>query len=90
MYGFFAKLMYNEYIRPYLLSHVVFTIFTSGPPKEGLHAYCQYPSYGRTDCPTYSPGTALFKYHKYPQECTKGVLFRISMYKMYVQETYCY
>ena len=36
MYGFFAKLMYNEYIRPYLLSHVVFTIFTSGPPRKGF------------------------------------------------------
>ena len=32
------------------------------------------------------PGSALFKYCKYPRECTKGVLFRTSMYKMYIQE----
>jgi hypothetical protein len=29
MYVFFAKFIYNEYIRPYLLSHVVSTIFTT-------------------------------------------------------------
>jgi len=36
------------------------------------------------------PGSALSKYCKYTRACTKGVLFRTSMYKMYVQETYCY
>ena len=36
------------------------------------------------------PGSALLKYCKYTRACTKGVLFRTSMYKMYVQETYCY
>ena len=35
-------------------------------------------------------GSALFKYCKYTRAYTKGVLFRTSMYKMYVQETYCY
>ena len=35
-------------------------------------------------------GNALFKYCKYPRACTKGILFRTSMYKMYAQETYCY
>ena len=34
--------------------------------------------------------SALLKYCKYTRACTKGVLFRTSMYKMYVQETYCY
>ena len=29
---FFAKFIYNEYIRPYFLSHVVSTIFVSDPP----------------------------------------------------------
>jgi len=37
-----------------------------------------------------NPGSALFKYCKYTHVCTKGVLFITSMYKMYVQETYCY
>ena len=37
-----------------------------------------------------SLGSALFKYCKYTHACTKGVLFRTSMYKMYVHETYCY
>ena len=36
------------------------------------------------------PGSALLKYCKYTRACTKRVLFRTSMYKMYVQETYCY
>ena len=36
------------------------------------------------------PGSALLKYCKYTRGCTKGVLFRTSMYKMYIQETYCY
>ena len=31
-----------------------------------------------------SPGSALFKYCKYTRACTKEVLFRTSMYKMYV------
>ena len=35
-------------------------------------------------------GSALFKYCIYPRGCTKGVLFRTSMYKLYVQETYCF
>ena len=29
---FFAKFIYNEYIKPYFLSHVVFTIFANTPP----------------------------------------------------------
>ena len=29
----------------------------------------------------YVPGSALFKYCKYTRACTKGVLFRTSMYK---------
>ena len=37
-----------------------------------------------------SPESALFKYCKYPRACTKGVICRTSMYKMYVQDTYCY
>jgi hypothetical protein len=32
----------------------------------------------------WDPGSALFKYCKYTCACTKGVLFRTSMYKMYV------
>ena len=36
------------------------------------------------------PGSALLKYRKHTRACTKGVLFRTSMYKMYIQETYCY
>jgi hypothetical protein len=30
----FTKFIYNEYIRPYFLSHVVSTIFASAPPPE--------------------------------------------------------
>ena len=37
-----------------------------------------------------SPGSALSKYYKYTRACTKGVLFKTSMYKLYVQETYCH
>ena len=33
---FLAKLIYNEYIRPYFLSRVVSTIFASDPPKGQL------------------------------------------------------
>ena len=29
----FAKFIYNEYIRPYILSHIVFMIFASGLPE---------------------------------------------------------
>ena len=36
------------------------------------------------------PGSALFKYCKYTHACTKNVLFKTSMYKMYIHETYCY
>ena len=36
------------------------------------------------------PGSTLFKYYKYTRACTRGVLFKTSMYKMYIQETYCY
>ena len=36
------------------------------------------------------PGSALLKYCKYTRGCTQGVLFRTSMYKMYIQETYYY
>ena len=32
-----------------------------------------------------TPGSALLKYCKYTCACTKGVLIRTSMYKMYVQ-----
>ena len=32
MYVFFAKFTYNEYIRPYFLSHIVSTIFASDLP----------------------------------------------------------
>ena len=32
MYVFFAKFLYNDYIRPYLISHIVFRIFTSDLP----------------------------------------------------------
>jgi hypothetical protein len=30
---FFAKFIYNEYIRPHFLSHIVSTLFASDPPK---------------------------------------------------------
>ena len=43
-----------------------------------------------TDSDMWDPGSALFKYCKYTRACTKRVLLRTSMYKMYVQETYCY
>ena len=36
------------------------------------------------------PRSALFKYCNYTRACTKGVLFRTSMYKMYGLQTYCY
>ena len=32
--SFFAKFIYNEYIRPYFLTHVVFTVFASDPLKS--------------------------------------------------------
>jgi hypothetical protein len=32
----FTKFIYNEYIGPYFLSHVVFKIFASEPPKPNL------------------------------------------------------
>ena len=33
LYTFFAKFIYNEYTRPYILSHVVSTIFASDLPE---------------------------------------------------------
>ena len=32
MYIFFSKIIYNEYIEPYILSHVVSKFFSSAPP----------------------------------------------------------
>jgi len=34
----FAKFIYNEYIRPYFLSHIVSTIFASAPPPSSRSA----------------------------------------------------
>jgi hypothetical protein len=40
MYFFFAKFIYNEYIRLCFLLHVVFTIFASDPPPK-LSSMCK-------------------------------------------------
>ena len=38
--GYFAKFTYNEYIRPYFLSHVVSTIFGSDLPALFIDGIC--------------------------------------------------
>ena len=36
MYAFFTKFIYNEYIRPYFVWHIVFMIFTNDPPPSTM------------------------------------------------------
>ena len=42
MYVFLQNFIYNEYIRPYFLSHVVFVIFAKDPlqPEVSIHILC--------------------------------------------------
>ena len=80
------------FLKPTTITYIATACsFVLDSPLLDVHTSCQYHLLAHHVHRLLEyPGSALLKYCKYTHACTKGVLFRTRMYKMYVQETYCY